>query len=100
VQAFVNDLERPVGTYIYGRRHEVMLAWAGLDLADQPPYIRNENVRLHKELTEAGRYWAVIDRTYPLEAIVEATRYVPSPSLAHGRLAASTLCKPERPNRL
>jgi dihydrofolate reductase len=28
VHAFVNDLERPIGTYLYGRRmYEVMLAW-------------------------------------------------------------------------
>jgi dihydrofolate reductase len=37
VHAFVNDLERPVGTYLYGRRmYEVMRAWETLDLADQP----------------------------------------------------------------
>ena len=42
VHAFVNDLERPVGTYLYGRRlYEVMLAWETLDLADQPPFIRD-----------------------------------------------------------
>jgi dihydrofolate reductase len=42
VHAFVNDLARPVGTYLYGRRlYEVMLAWEGLDLADQPPHIRD-----------------------------------------------------------
>jgi dihydrofolate reductase len=35
VHAFVNDLERPVGTYLYGRRmYEVMRAWEDLPLDD------------------------------------------------------------------
>jgi NADPH:quinone reductase-like Zn-dependent oxidoreductase len=29
-----------------------------------------------KDLIEAGEYRAVIDRTYPLEEVIEATRYV------------------------
>src|SRR3954453_18384283 len=30
VHAFVNDLERPIGTYLYGRRmYEVMKVWEG-----------------------------------------------------------------------
>lgn len=37
-----------------------------------------ENVVLVKDLLEAGKYRAVIDRTYPLEEVVEATRYVES----------------------
>jgi len=37
-----------------------------------------ENVLLLKELIEAGRYRAVVDRTYLLEDVVEATRYVES----------------------
>jgi dihydrofolate reductase len=42
VHAFVNDLERPVGTYLYGRRmYEVLVAWENLSLADQPAYIRD-----------------------------------------------------------
>jgi dihydrofolate reductase len=38
----VNDLERHVGTYLYGRRmYEVMLAWEGLEPAGQPPAIQD-----------------------------------------------------------
>jgi dihydrofolate reductase len=34
VHAFVNDLERPIGTYLYGRRmYEVMVAWETVDIA-------------------------------------------------------------------
>ena len=36
VHAFVNDLERPVGTYLYGRRmYEVMVPWETMD-SDEP----------------------------------------------------------------
>jgi dihydrofolate reductase len=42
VHTFINDLERPVGTYLYGRRlYEVMLAWETLPLADQPPFFKD-----------------------------------------------------------
>ena len=39
VHAFVNDLERPVGTYLYGRRlYEVMAVWDTMHLhPDQSP---------------------------------------------------------------
>jgi dihydrofolate reductase len=42
VHAFINDLQRPVGTYLYGRRmYEVMVAWETLTLADQPPFMQD-----------------------------------------------------------
>jgi dihydrofolate reductase len=43
VHTFVNDLERPVGTYLYGRRiYEVMAAWESADtFADQPPFVQD-----------------------------------------------------------
>jgi NADPH:quinone reductase-like Zn-dependent oxidoreductase len=37
---------------------------------------RKEDLVLVKELIEAGKYRPVIDRTYPLDEVVEATRYV------------------------
>jgi NADPH:quinone reductase-like Zn-dependent oxidoreductase len=40
------------------------------------PSFSKKNVLRLKELIEAGEYRAVIDRTYPLEEVVEAARYV------------------------
>jgi NADPH:quinone reductase-like Zn-dependent oxidoreductase len=41
-----------------------------------PPRYRKQDVLFLKQLIEAGEYRAVIDRRYPLERVVEATRYV------------------------
>ena len=43
VHAFVNDLERPIGTYLYGRRmYETMVAWETMPTDDdQPPVSRD-----------------------------------------------------------
>jgi dihydrofolate reductase len=43
VHAFVNDLERPIGTYLYGRRmYETMVFWETVTTdADQPAVIRD-----------------------------------------------------------
>lgn len=40
------------------------------------PRDRKEDIIFFKELIESGKYKAVIDRTYRLEEIVEATKYV------------------------
>jgi dihydrofolate reductase len=43
VHTFINDLERPVGTYLYGRRmYETMVGWeTDPTLADQSPVMRD-----------------------------------------------------------
>jgi dihydrofolate reductase len=42
VHTFVNDLVRPVGTYLYGRRmYEVMRAWETLSIDGEPSPIRD-----------------------------------------------------------
>ena len=42
VHSVANDLERPVGTYLYGRRmYEVMVYWETIALADEPPVIQD-----------------------------------------------------------
>ena len=40
------------------------------------PKYTKENVLLVKEAIEAGKYRPVVDRTYALEDVVEATKYV------------------------
>ena len=52
VHAFVNDLERPVGTYLYGRRmYETMAFWeTAPELAAQPPFVRD-----FAEIWQSGR---------------------------------------------
>lgn len=61
VHAFVNDLERPLGTYLLGRRmYEVLAVWETMDVTDEPEVIRDyaeiwraaEKVVFSRTLTE------------------------------------------------
>ncbi|HEX6399670.1 MAG TPA: dihydrofolate reductase family protein [Actinomycetota bacterium] len=42
VHAFVNDMERPIGTYLLGRRmYEVLVAWETMDTTGEPSTIED-----------------------------------------------------------
>ena len=45
--AFINDLERPIGTYLYGRRmYEVMLYWETADTVQDRPAVERDFTRI------------------------------------------------------
>jgi dihydrofolate reductase len=47
VHAFVNEQERPVGTYLYGRRmYETMVYWATASTGDDQPAAEREYARI------------------------------------------------------
>lgn len=47
LHAFVNELERPVGTYLYGRRmYETMVFWETASTADDQPAVFLEYARI------------------------------------------------------
>jgi dihydrofolate reductase len=70
VHAFVNDLERPVGTYLYGRRmYDVMVAWETLT-DDQP------------EMHDFAQIWRAADK-------VVYSRTLEAPSSARTRIERS-----------
>jgi dihydrofolate reductase len=53
VHRFVNDLERPVGTYLYGRRmYEVMSPWETMDSAPDQPQV----------ILDFARIWQAADK--------------------------------------
>jgi dihydrofolate reductase len=81
VIGFVNDLERPVGTYLYGRRmYDVMVYWETADtLADQPQAVqdftelwkRTDKIVYSTTLTEAASARTRIEKTFDPEAVKE-----------------------------
>ena len=81
VHSFVNDLERPVGTYLYGRRmYEVMSYWeTAHTLPDQPPVAQDfakiwqaaEKVVYSNTLEDVFSARTRIERDFDAEAIRE-----------------------------
>jgi dihydrofolate reductase len=79
VHAFVNDLERPIGTHLYGRRlYEVMIGWGTMHtLPDQTPQTLDfasiwqaaEKVVYSRTLETAPTERTRIERAFDPEAI-------------------------------
>jgi len=79
VHSFVNELERPIGTYLYGRRmYEVMRYWETADsLVDQPPAERDfaeiwqaaDKIVYSKTLEQAASARTRIEREFDAEAV-------------------------------
>jgi dihydrofolate reductase len=79
VHAFINDLQRPLGTYLYGRRmYETMLGWeTDPTLADQSPPMRDfaqiwqaaEKIVYSKTLEAVSTARTRIERDFEPEAV-------------------------------
>jgi dihydrofolate reductase len=79
VHAFVNDLERPVGTYLYGRRmYEMMVFWdTAQTFADQRPVMQDfakiwqaaDKVVYSKTLAAVSSARTRIERDFDPEAV-------------------------------
>jgi dihydrofolate reductase len=76
VHAFINDLERPVGTYLYGRRmYGTMVAWE--TISDERPFMRDyaeiwraaEKIVYSRTLESASSARTRIERDFDPEAI-------------------------------
>jgi len=75
---FFNELERRIGTHLYGRRmYEVMVAWETPDLGDQPAFIQDfaelwraaDKVVYSKTLDTVSSARTRIERDFDPEAI-------------------------------
>jgi NADPH:quinone reductase-like Zn-dependent oxidoreductase len=74
---------KPGGAYVAtdGFRNMFLALWTSRIgekkvLFPIPPHYTKESVLFFKQLIEVGEYRPVVDRCYPLEDVVEATRYV------------------------
>ncbi len=74
---------KPGGAYVAtdGFRNLFLALWTSRignkrALFPIPPQYTQKSVLFIKEVIEAGKFRAVVDRCYPLEEVIEATRYV------------------------
>jgi dihydrofolate reductase len=101
VHAFVNDLERPIGTYLFGRRmYEVLSAWETMD--DPEPLMRDyaeiwrssDKIVYSRSLQEATTARTTLEREFDPAKVAElkatATKdlSIGGPQLAKQAIAA------------
>jgi dihydrofolate reductase len=102
VHAFVNDLERPVGTYLYGRRlYEVMVAWETMpNLVAEPAVIQDyaeiwqaaDKIVYSATLEATSSARTRIERAFDPEAVRRMKASAPSDiSLGGPTLAATAI---------
>ncbi len=80
VHTFINDLERPVGTHLLGRRmYDVLVSWETIALAGQPASIRDfaaiwraaDKIVYSKTLEQVSSARTRIERNFDPEAVRE-----------------------------
>ena len=80
VHAFRNELERPIGTHLFGRRmYEVMVAWETMNVADEPAVIRDfaamwraaDKVVYSRTLNAVSSTRTRIERDFDTEAVAQ-----------------------------
>jgi dihydrofolate reductase len=76
VHAFVNDLERPIGTHLYGRRmYEVMKVWEGEEVlaspgAEEAPYLRDyAKIVYSRSLEKVSTARTELERAFDPESV-------------------------------
>jgi dihydrofolate reductase len=76
--SFINDIERSVGTYLYGRRmYEAMIYWETAPIADQPAWVVDftniwrtaDKVVFSETLTSVSSERTTLEREFNVEAI-------------------------------
>jgi dihydrofolate reductase len=89
VHAFANELERPIGTYLYGRRmYEVMQVWETMPTEDEPP-VMGEYAALWKAADKVVYSTTLTDVSTPRTQLERA--FDPEAVRAMKRIAARDL---------
>ncbi len=76
--SFINDIERPVGTYLYGRRmYEAMIFWETAPIPDQPSWVVDftkiwrgaDKIVFSKTLASVSSTRTTLEREFNVKAI-------------------------------